>query len=260
MASLQVPTFDGTATLAVEVDGSGPPVLLVHGITDNRSLFAPLVERLAPRHTVVRFDLRGHGESTPSPVGDPFVMVDDLEAVRRAVGVTRPAIVGHSFGGFLASVYAAKHGARAVVNVDQAMRLAALAGMLKPAAPLLAGPGFHDLMVQIMTPMLGDRLPPATRAEILRLKATAPQAMVLAMWKRLLEDDEASLDAAVDDGLRGSTGPYLEVASSDRGPDYAAWLGARIPGAEVEVWGGLGHYVHLADPDRLLARIAPMLG
>jgi len=68
MASLQVPTFDGTATLAVEVDGSGPPVLLVHGITDNRSLFAPLVERLAPRHTVVRFDLRGHGESTPRPV------------------------------------------------------------------------------------------------------------------------------------------------------------------------------------------------
>lgn len=260
MSVLRVPTFDGTSTLAVEVDGDGPPVLLVHGITDRRTLFAPLVDRLAPTHTVVRFDLRGHGESTPSPVGDPFVLAEDLEAVCRAVGVTRPAIVGHSLGGFLAAVHAAKHGARAVVNVDQALRLAAFAGMLRPAAPLLAGPGFHDLMVQIMTPLVGDRLPPATREEILRLKATAPQAMVLAIWKRLLEDDEATLDAAVDEGLRGSAAPYLEIAATDRGPDYAAWVGARIPGAAIEVWGGLGHYLHLADPDRLLARVAPLLG
>jgi pimeloyl-ACP methyl ester carboxylesterase len=260
MPRLDVTTFDKTSRLAVEVDGAGPPVLLVHGITDRRQLFQPLVDRLAPRHTVVRFDLRGHGESTPSPVGDAFVLADDLEAVCQAVGVTRPAIIGHSFGGLLGAVHAARRGARAVVNVDQPLRLAPLAGMLRPAAPLLGGPGFHALMVQIMTPMLGDRLPPATRDEILRLKAEAPQAMVLAMWKRLLEDDDASLEAAIDEGLRGSAEPFLEIASSDRGPDYAPWLDARIPGAKVEVAGGLGHYLHLADPDGFVARIGPLLG
>jgi pimeloyl-ACP methyl ester carboxylesterase len=49
--------------------------------------------------------------------------------------------------------------------------------------------------------------------------------------------------------------PYLSLHGDDPGPGYAAWLRARIPTAEVEVWPGLGHWPHRVEPERFLARL-----
>jgi pimeloyl-ACP methyl ester carboxylesterase len=47
--------------------GSGPPLLLVHGLMVTGAMFEPVIERLATRHRVVVPDLRGHGRSRGLP-------------------------------------------------------------------------------------------------------------------------------------------------------------------------------------------------
>lgn len=59
---------DELGHLSYTVAGEGPPVVLVHaGVADHR-MWDAVVPALAERHTVIRYDLRGFGESAPRPV------------------------------------------------------------------------------------------------------------------------------------------------------------------------------------------------
>jgi len=90
----------GAARLPVWIDGDGPPIVLVHaGVADHR-MWDPLVALLAPRHRVVRYDLRGFGKCPFPP--EEFSASDDLAAVLDAAGVDTAAIVGASYGGRVA--------------------------------------------------------------------------------------------------------------------------------------------------------------
>ena len=93
--------------------GSGPPLVVVHGGPGaSHDYFLPYLLPLARHHRVVFIDERGSGRS--QKVEDPRLytvenMVEDLEAVRRALGLGRIALLGHSYGGVLAQAYALKY-------------------------------------------------------------------------------------------------------------------------------------------------------
>jgi pimeloyl-ACP methyl ester carboxylesterase len=91
----------GSARLAYDVAGDGPPVLLLHaGVTDRRS-WSHVVGELADDHRVVAYDQRGFGETTYET--EPHDPVADALAVLDAAGVDGPvAVVGCSMGGRLA--------------------------------------------------------------------------------------------------------------------------------------------------------------
>jgi pimeloyl-ACP methyl ester carboxylesterase len=77
--------------------GSGPAVTLVHaGVTDHRQ-WDDQVPALEPYYRVIRFDMRGFGESQIKP--GPASMADDLRGVLDALGVERTALIGCSMGG-----------------------------------------------------------------------------------------------------------------------------------------------------------------
>jgi 3-oxoadipate enol-lactonase len=87
-------------TIAYELAGRGRPIVLLHeGIADRRmwNREFPLLGR---DHTVVRYDLRGYGGSTPA--ASEYSPVRDLEALLDHVGLKRPLIVGPSVGGKIA--------------------------------------------------------------------------------------------------------------------------------------------------------------
>jgi proline iminopeptidase len=111
--SVEVPDV----TLYVRVAGnpeSGNVLLALHGGPGMCSDYMHGLERLAgPDLAVVTYDQRGTGQST-SPPSDPASYsfskyVQDLEAVRQAVGVERVHLFGHSWGGVLAMRYATAH-------------------------------------------------------------------------------------------------------------------------------------------------------
>jgi pimeloyl-ACP methyl ester carboxylesterase len=95
------------ARLHYDVYGQGPALVFLHaGLADSR-MWDPQVESFAGAHTVVRFDVRGYGESDPATA--PYVPVDDLYLLLRFLEIDRACIVGLSMGGTFAIDFAAAH-------------------------------------------------------------------------------------------------------------------------------------------------------
>ena len=97
-------------TIAYEVHGDGPAVLLVHEGVADRRMWRGQVPVLARDHCVVAVDLRGFGE-TPNASG-PFSHADDLREVLDEVGIERATVVGGSLGAKVALQFASTHPGR----------------------------------------------------------------------------------------------------------------------------------------------------
>jgi lipase len=107
-------------------------VVCVHGITQHGGIFADLGRRLATSgHSVVAVDLRGHGSSERLPPWNADTHVTDLFETLDALGVERVTWVGHSLGGRLAAVAAAREPERAgkLVLLDPAIEVPAPAAL-----------------------------------------------------------------------------------------------------------------------------------
>ena len=87
--------------------GNGEPLLLVHAGIADRRMWDDVWPTLTARHRVIRFDLRGYGE-TPLPDGR-FTYAADAEALLAARGVERAHVVGISMGGGVALDLALAH-------------------------------------------------------------------------------------------------------------------------------------------------------
>jgi pimeloyl-ACP methyl ester carboxylesterase len=248
-----------TVPLAHDLQGDGPLLVLVHGITENRHSWDPLTADLAHDHRVLRVDLRGHGESpTPDTTADGYsvaTLAADVAAVVAEVDPDGPPplLVGHSLGGMVVTAYAAAHDVRGAVNVDQSLDLAPLQAGVQAQADNLRGPAFPAVISALFDSMRG-RLPDAETARLNGLRRP-DQAVVLAIWSLLLDTTPDELEKAVDAMVAGLGAPYLALDGIDPGEGHAEWLARRIPQAQLEVWDGLGHYPHLVEPERFLARL-----
>lgn len=250
---------DGTS-IAWSRRGTGDPVVLVHGITESAGSFDPVTERLADSHEVITLDLRGHGESGraahPQAAGYGLAaMAGDVAAVIAAAKLVRPHLVGHSLGGAVVTAAGAALDVASVVDIDQSMRLAPFKALLMPAEPMLRDPAQYRMVVDGMfASMMGARLAQVEQQRIGALRR-ADHAVVLGVWELLLTQSVEQIAATVDAALAGYAGrdvAYLALFGLDPGADYAAWLGERIRGAQVEYWADHGHYPHLVDPDRFV--------
>ena len=102
----------GGASLYVEEEGSGPALVLINGGPGGtHHYFHPWFSRAAKFSRVIYYDQRGCGLSDFKP-GKAYSVeqaVDDLEAIRRALDASRWVVLGYSYGGFLAQLYALKY-------------------------------------------------------------------------------------------------------------------------------------------------------
>jgi pimeloyl-ACP methyl ester carboxylesterase len=122
-----MPASSGVASvngirLAYEVAGAGPPVVFLHGFSLDRRMWAAQVDAFATRCRIVRYDLRGFGQSGPA-TGEPYANVDDLATLLDHLAIERAHIVGQSMGGGVAVDFALTHPARTrtLVAVDAAV-------------------------------------------------------------------------------------------------------------------------------------------
>lgn len=110
--SISLPTLPDGATLFYEIQGAGRPLLVMHGGPGlDHTYFHPWLDPLAQQFQLILPDMRGNGRSSAIP-DDAYTYdgtVDDLDALRSALGIKQWAVLGHSFGGILAQVYALKY-------------------------------------------------------------------------------------------------------------------------------------------------------
>jgi proline iminopeptidase len=103
-----VQTSDGR--LYYEKEGSGPAVILVPGGPGNsHAAFHPWFSQLAKTHTVIYFDNIGRGRSDRLKELSRYTVrrdAEDIEALRKALGLDQIALIGHSYGGLPAMAYA----------------------------------------------------------------------------------------------------------------------------------------------------------
>ncbi len=116
------------ATLNARVVGDGPPIVFLHGLGMDMSVFDDLTQRF-PDHKIIRFDLRGQGQSSV-PDG-PYTMgglIADTEAVIEHFDARDAVVVGLSMGGMIAQGLAVKR-----LNLVRGLVLCATAAKLGQA-------------------------------------------------------------------------------------------------------------------------------
>ena len=89
-----------TGSIAYTVSGSGPPLILVHGLGGTRNTWGAIIPKLARTSTVIAVDLPGHGDSD-APLGDysPGAQASALRDVVVGLGLGSASLAGHSLGG-----------------------------------------------------------------------------------------------------------------------------------------------------------------
>jgi proline iminopeptidase len=136
--------------LFMESHGSGPPMLVIHGgLGLDHTYFQPWLNPLQDEFRLVYLDLRSNGRS--SVVADSEFtldkMTDDLEGLRIALGMKQWVVLGHSYGGLLAQLYALKF-------PDAVSRLILVD--TSPAPQLLPKPESSQLLTQKMTTQVAE--------------------------------------------------------------------------------------------------------
>lgn len=100
MATSQLSADINGITVGYTDEGTGPPLVLVHGHPFDRTMWAPQIEAFAPTHRVIAPDLRGYGESEVVPGTTALsVFATDIAALLDHLGIERAVIGGLSMGG-----------------------------------------------------------------------------------------------------------------------------------------------------------------
>ena len=226
--------------------------MFLHGLTFDRTMWNPIVELLPANVQWLTVDLPGHGGSSAQENYDLERVVDLVHDAVLMAGLDSPTIVGHSISGIFATIYAARHPARAVVNVDQVLDVRQFVELAHTFEPALRGPNFAEIWSRFQDSMHLELIPLPQRDAVLA-GMRASQDLVLGYWSTVLMATPDELLARIDEILTHVLVPYDVVHGSDPGVDYRTWLGARLPQAAVQVWDGCGHFPHLVHPHRFAA-------
>ncbi|MFB9906449.1 alpha/beta fold hydrolase [Allokutzneria oryzae] len=261
----------GQTRLAWTSAGSGDPVVLVHGSWDDHRSWDRVAGPLGERHTVIRYDRRGHTASTaPRGQGSILEDVDDLSAVVEHLAGGRAHLVGHSYGSSIVLLATAKrpevvrsalvHEPPAFALLpteDDDLRLTA-ARWMRQAAELL---GFGD--VEGGTRMFVEHVG-FGEGSWLDLFDAEQRAAMMANAETWL-DQYRDLDRlAVDPSSLAGLGVAVTVTTGERTlPVYRAVvreIADRLPEARVREIPGAGHAPQLSHPAAFVTAARDHLG
>jgi pimeloyl-ACP methyl ester carboxylesterase len=253
--------------------GEGPLLVLLHGIASTADTWAPVAEALAARHTVLAPDLLGHGDSA-KPRGDYSLGayasgVRDLVA---ALGYDSATVVGHSLGGGIAMQFAYQFPER----VDRLVLISS-GGLGREVHLILRAATLPGS--ELVLALLGGGWLRATGGAVggalarLGLKTGEDLGGVAAGIGSLadagargafVQTARAAIDAG---GQRVSATDRLYLAAElptlivwgERDPIIPVAHGRAaheaIPGSELEIFAGAGHFPHREEPARFVSAL-----
>jgi pimeloyl-ACP methyl ester carboxylesterase len=253
--------FGALAGTSGGVDDDRPPLVLLHGLTFDRTMWWPALaalETIDPGRRTLALDLPGHGQSPPQPSYDLPDVVELVEEAIVAADLVAPVLVGHSIAGVVATMLAARYPSRGVVAVDQLLETTAFVEQLHALESQLRGDGFPEVWRRFHASMRIDLLP-ATARELVESTSKPTQELVVGYWEGVFTRSAADLASLVASDLaelRTAGIAYDVIAGSDPGAAYRAWLNIQLPEARITVLPQTGHFPHLGDPYAFAGQIA----
>jgi len=243
-------------------DPSRPPVVFLHGGSAHAHWWDFTLPHLVDRYRCLALDLRGHGDSDRPADGDYGLAAHagDVLGFVDALGLERPALIGHSFGGFVAMVAAGR-----------AANLAALAVVDSRARIGERSARMLDALRKLPHPRWSSRDEAVARFRLLPAATVASPEVLAHVARHGLEQDgdgtwtlkcdrRALAGASAQDltpHLAAARCPVLavraelsEIVSADAMAEYRA----AAPGIELAEIAGAHHHVMLDDP-QALARV-----
>jgi len=250
----------GDVRMHAVAQGSGPPVLLVHGFAQSHRTWAANMDALARRYRVMAIDLPGFGASTKVALGSLEQFENFLAYLLESQGLTSAHVVGHSFGGLLALGLALDQ-----PHLVRSLTVLATAGM---------GPTTTDFRSKMVTAQSREEIRQAVsmafhdpvrfndvidRSVEVQLAYRA-EAGVLALLAKLGATTDAWI-SAVQSRLAEIKVPMLVLwGTQDRATPAAHADRVRgLPNAEVHLFEGAGHAAQLEAADAFNVRLLAFL-
>ena len=252
-----VRSTDGTP-LAVWFEGTGPPLVLVHGSIADHTTFDSFVEALRGEWTTYAFDRRGFGASGDAAAYSIERDFDDVAAVVDAVAarVGGPVVLwGHSYGANCAMGGAARTGnVHHLVLYEPSLGLRYPAGSIERIDKALAAGDDEAAITTVLVDILE-----MTDDEIDTFRSSPLWPTRLAAAHTVPRECRAEEGWIYQPGQFDTvTVPTLFLAGSERVPVVAEATDeavAAVPHAHVRVLDGHGHFAHKSDPAMVAAII-----
>lgn len=246
--------------LAVEVDGAGPAVLMVHGLGGTSNFYQVQAPALAERYRVIRVDAAGAGRSGLREGISIESHADDLAAVLDTLDIKAAAVVAHSMGTLVARALAARHPQRV-------SRLALLGAVAEPTE---AGRQAQQDRAATLRDQGTAAVAPGVVANALSETTRRDKPEVAAFVRELVmrQDPEGyarnceALAAAVDVGPIPVALPLLLVTGADDTvgpPAVSEMLAAGHGDATVAILPGAGHWTALEAAGDTTEQLAKFL-
>jgi pimeloyl-ACP methyl ester carboxylesterase len=248
---------------------TGPPVVLIHGYTDNARDWVPLLPYLSKRFRLILVDIRGHGKSSkPECCYTRLDFAYDIKLLLDALSIRQADVIGHSLGSIIAQTFAEYWPER----TDRVVLVSSTGG--RP--PGSTAPPQFDFAAEIRK--LKDPIDPDSpfmiawwdsptpvNPDFIRRQRQDAAAIPLKVWLAVL--DEALPNATIYADLQ-STLPRLKA------PTLLIWgskdpimeepmrktLRDALPGAQVKIFEGLGHNPFWEDPAAVARVVNTFLG
>lgn len=272
--SLQFRTIHGHRR-AFRIAGSGPAILMIHGVGDSSATWSTVHAKLAKRFTVIAPDLLGHGDSDkPRADYSLAAFANGMRDLLSALDIDRVTVIGHSLGGGVAAQFAYQY-----PHFIERVVLVASGGVstgVSPALRLAALPMGAEALAAL-------RIPGAMSA--LRLFGRAAQTVIgstqigrdlpdlLDLVERLRDPAALSAFSHTLRGVVDSHGQYITMLDRsylmESVPKQLIWGAddpiipashARIaheamPGSQLEMFEDAGHMPHHDHPDRFVETV-----
>ena len=245
-----------------QLDGEGPPLLLLNGIAMSAPSWQPVAAPLAADFTVIRCDLRGQLLSPKSPPADVAEHVVDVVEVLDHLGLESIHVLATSFGGAVGALLAARHPdrVRSLLSIASAdgftdVMATEVARWREATVRSLEGPD-RGVLSDILEPVVySPAYVEAHREErVLRRKQIA--SLPTAWFEGLV----GLLDSAESFSLRSELGaircPTLVVAAELDGfipLERCRGLAEAIPNADFKIIKGAGHAVVVEQPETIVS-------
>jgi len=266
---VQYLTIHGHRRAFVKV-GSGPALLLLHGLGCDHTTWLPVIATLSRRYTVIAPDLLGHGRSA-KPRADYSLggYANGMRDLLTVLGVDKVTVVGHSFGGGVAMQFAYQFPER-----TERMILVAPGGLgpeVSPAIRAITLPGFHQAMGLMTLPGVRHLTQTTMRAlaasgvpkardldEVAEIIGSFRDPHARAAIRHVVSavvDWRGQIVTMVDRAYLTEAMPMCVIWGSDDSVipvRHAAIASELAPGATVEVIQGAGHFPHKDHPQRFV--------